>query len=403
VSKACRHESEYLFFRSTTLHDSTSIAKILIPHLIKRLTDDHNRSAEHVRHLTVGNFVDEGLFYFELTPCLDKILTSTKNLQSLTWTGSRSIHPATLDLFHKLHPSTRLHLQLRPRTLTPLIPALLSSAQVHSLEITLYHSIEGETHHNEVDFIKKHIINSNLRVLHLDSERVPRSHIPRFRAWESVSQAPLNFAFQPEDRFPPLEELRFTSGNYAFSEEHCNMWAQAMDWTALRTLHLGPNSPRYLFVGLTDRAVNLESLSLAISSRRSSKWSLGRLDTGLPLLVAFMASIKALRELNFAALEVSDFTATLQGMLDVVGHSLRTLVVKCEYQPLKPDAFVEFLRCAPNLEYLKAKLRSGVVEGQWVGLERKRTAEEKWEDALQDLHMVVERDHPTHRMRQLGP
>jgi hypothetical protein len=181
------------------------------------------------------------------------------------------------------------------------------------------------------------------------------------------------------------------------------MWAQAMDWTVLKRLDLGPNSPRHLFVALTGRAINLESLSLSISRARTSKWSLRRLDTGLPILVAFLASIKSLQELNFTTLEVSEFTSALQGMLDVAGHSLRSLVVKCDNQPLEPDTFVDFLRRAPDLEYLKAKLRSGVVEGRWVGVKRKRTAEDKWEDALQESHMVVERDHPGHRIRPSGP
>ncbi|KAF2827321.1 hypothetical protein CC86DRAFT_291154 [Ophiobolus disseminans] len=399
VSRACRNESEYLFFRSVALYDDTRIAKTFSMELISRI----ELLGKHVRHLTIGPFADEEWFYFTLTPLLEDVLKSLETLQSLTWNSERAIRPDILRTFHERHPSAKLQLMLKDRSLTPLSSTLLSSPQLHSLDISIY-CVRGSATcgHSEAEFIKQSIAKSSLKVLSLAVKSLA-SPIQRrmFLQWDYVRYGFFNFNLQEGDRFPALEELRLGYDmNNVLTAENCEMWAKATSWHQLRKLDLSRGSPRHFLASLTDRAPNLESLKFGLNRPHSRTADLHPLHIGLPSLVGFIASITALRELDFGAHKMEHFMAVLPLMLENSKGSLRKLIIHCRFHEenvWQAEQYVDVLTQAPGLEYLKAQIQEDTVEGSWVGSARFMHPREKYQTAVKDLY-----EYPAGRHLQRG-
>jgi hypothetical protein len=213
ASRACRRESEFLLFRSIALHDRNDVAKVIGFELMKRLSndDDVDVIGEYARHLTVGPFGDEEWFYFGLSPALGGTIKGVKNLQSLTWNTHRAIEPNALQLFHKMHPSARLDAVYHSRWFTPINRALLSSPQLHTLDICIYYDPSTISGYSELQILKKCLTQGkSIKVLRLTTESAElnttrirqNTHDPRhgFKSWEGVTQGPFNFHWQKGDQ-----------------------------------------------------------------------------------------------------------------------------------------------------------------------------------------------------------
>jgi hypothetical protein len=388
-----------LLYRTVALRDDTRTARGGSLVLMKKMLDPKRTTAEYVRHLKIGPCADEEWFYFELSPLLEAILRSIKHLQSLTWNTHRAVRPAVLALLHTLHPSAKLNLILGDRHLTPLSRALLSSPQLHTLEIPIYTTFSDDgRRYTELSFVKDCIRTAvRLRILRLRTNEIRRTYSSRhardqFVEWPTVAQGPLDFNFRVGDRFPALQELKLDHDEYSLPPEHCSMWAKVTSWQKLQRLDLDMGAPRHFFASLTGRAVNLKALKFWISPARaylgSETWDLQPMDKGLPILAKFISSITALRELDFGAHDITEFTDALDVMLDNARNSLRRLVLTCQCYNVtqwREEQFVKILDRTPGLGYLNVKAKGDTVEGEWKGKERYLGAWEKWESAKKNI------------------
>jgi hypothetical protein len=282
------------------------------------------------------------------------------------------VHPRVLDLLQETHPSAKLHIVLRDRKLTSLSNTLLSSPQLHSLDISIYCVRSTMVYgHSELAFIKN-CLGPSLKVLRLSMIH-PSTYEDRARIvdWDSVQEGPMNFDWQLDSHVPALEELTLQYESYDLDPAHCNMWAQITSWQQLQRLDLGMGSPRHLFVALTNRVPNLKYLAFWIRSSRNSTWDLHPLRFGLPALAAFLASINELHDVYFGAHGPQELDGALAVILDNTRGSLTRLVMNCPAQNMiawKPPQYVAVLEQAPRLEYFKANVRADDVEGGRKGI-----------------------------------
>jgi hypothetical protein len=403
VSKACRNESEYLLFRSVTIHDCTATEQSQSLKTVERLRNSNDSTGEYVRHLKIGPFMDEDRFECEISPFLEDILRGTDNLQALTWNMNCAPLPEMLDLFHKLHPSAHLHLILRNRTF-PLSRSLLSSPQLYTLDTEIYPPMPEDTGDSPSELL---LINGSLppslQVLRLSS-RSPNVYAKRaeFRNqndWESVRNSIHMFSlnFQSSNRFPALEELSLRN-EFFLSEETCTHWARATCWDKLQRLEIHNGAPRYFFASLTNRATNLKHLKFYLNATtHNHTWTLYPLDTGLPVLASFVAST-SLHTLDFGVHYLDNLIPTLRVITQSLQGKLKNLTISYSGDDLKeyagpidfspgmlewePEHYFEVLELVPGLEYLDARIRGDTVVGCWMGDE---DVEVKWGTARKKL------------------
>ncbi|KAF2680375.1 hypothetical protein K458DRAFT_421605 [Lentithecium fluviatile CBS 122367] len=211
-----------------------------------------------------------------------------------------------------------------------------------------------------------------------------------FPEWEGVAKGPINFHWQRGDRFPAIEELKL--GNpYDFDPANCNMWAYIMDWSHLRKLDLGRDSPRHLFSALTCRVPNLKSLKFGILSPMTSQnastphsLSIHPWSSGFPVLSNFISFIIALHELSFHASSYCEFDISVATMLRHQANHLKRLEISCDDIDMKywtVEKYVDLVAKTENLEYLGVRIKDGVLEGTWEGEERLWSSWEKFERA----------------------
>jgi hypothetical protein len=156
-----------------------------------------------------------------------------------------------------------------------------------------------------------------------------------------------------------------------------------MDWSSLSKLDLGSTSPRHLFAILTNRLPSLTYLKFGIEASSS----LHPLDTGLSILSAFIASVPTLAESGFRAWTYEDFAAALPVILTHQGTRLRRLKIFCKAYNMNAwevNQYVQVLEEAPRLEYMRAEIKEGVLEGTWEGQQRGLSARLKFETALKN-------------------
>ena len=343
---------------------------------------------EHVQHLRVGQFADEEWYYFCFSPLLEGVLKSIKHLRSLTWSTHHAVRPEAIALLHKAHPSAKLHISYHHRHLTPLSRTLLSSPQLHTLDIALLRAYpeHHNPEYNELQFIKE-CVGPSLRIVRFKSCSLYDYQTRHFAQWESVKSGPMQFDWQEGDRWGPLEELFLQDDLFELTLENCDLWARVTSWDQLQRLDLDVGAPRWFFASLTDRAVNLKYLKFWVAHGRNSESDLHPLEIGLPIYTRFLSSIKALRELQFGALYTPDFEAVLSASLGNTGESLRRLTIQCNCFDLQwtEETYISIFDQAPRLEFLKASIQHNTVEGSWKGSESCLSPQEKYRTANKDL------------------
>jgi hypothetical protein len=199
----------------------------------KRLANSEDELGSYVRHLKIVTGADEQWFYFGIYPMLQDVVINATGLQSLTW----NMHYSTgteygnkfLDRFHKTHPSAKLTVICRHRSLTPMDRALLSSPQLYAVDISVLYSGDMISTVGELQMLKKCLSDGDsVKVLCISFQMVlwpiqcehndPR---PGFKNWEGLEDGPCNFQWKKEDRFPSLHKLVFGDGHYRFTPDHC--------------------------------------------------------------------------------------------------------------------------------------------------------------------------------------
>ncbi|KAI4651695.1 uncharacterized protein J4E79_009176 [Alternaria viburni] len=380
--------------------------------MLERLRDRNGKTGEYVRHLKIGPFKDEDKFKLEILPLLETVLGSVSNLQDLTWRVNCELPPALLNLFYELHPSAHLHWILKNRRFHPLDHGLLSSPQLYTLDAEIYATVPEQTGHSlsELAYIKN-TVPASLQVLRLTTIDVDGSvRRAQIEKWEYVKYGMFHFDFQPGDRFPALWELALRQGDFALTEQNCNLWARATTWEHLERLDL-PNgtSPQFI-ASLTNRAINLKYLRFHISTTgfscrrqyrpyRGGDWLNAGVDT-MSIMTRFMASIKSLHTLDFAYEDNETLMRYLRFMLQSLHGSLSILTISdmggYDYFPMdplpsgkpywNPEQYQEVLELAPGLEHFDARIgtRDSVV-GDWEGKDRYADVKKKWRTAKKTI------------------
>jgi len=227
---------------------------------------------------------------------------------------------------------------------------------------------------------------------------------------EYVKYGMFHFDFKPGDQFPVLLELALRQGEFALTEQNCNLWARTTSWERLERLDL-PNgtSPQFI-ASLTNRATNLKYLRFHIStpgfrSRRQHRpysdgsWLNAGVDT-TSIMARFLASIKSLDTLDFAYKDNEALIRYLRVMLQSLHASLRSLTISdmggYDYFPMDPlpsgkpywvpEQYQKVLELAPGLEHFDARIgTTNMVVGDWQGEDRYADVKKKWRTAKKTI------------------
>jgi hypothetical protein len=230
---------------------------------------------------------------------------------------------------------------------------------------------------SELQMLKDCLIQGNsIKVLHLAFEDVEKSlHWQTLQSLslDSWEDGPLNFHWQDGDRFPALEEWRWTGRTeYIYSTHQMEMWQQCMDWTQLRTLDFGfqPITTMLPFKTLAGNVPQLNSLTVAISHFHDP-------DLQDPLCVVpifgdFLSSIVALQILR---LDWAFISESLPVVLHHQGPHLRELGICYVNQSNSwdRDQCIDVLTKAPQLCHLRIQTNKAPnptvdLQGKWHAL-----------------------------------
>jgi hypothetical protein len=210
------------------------------------------------------------------------------------WNAHSAIPVPVLNALHTKWPNALIHVKNTTRNqhghpYTNLDTRLLSSPQLHSLELTLNGKFNGSlTPRSEYQTFRNCLLQAkNLKRLRLDACSTDDQ-----KTW---IESPQHLCLRNDDQFPTLYELGLKYDTYKLTEPHCRLWLKAMDWTRLRILDLSHGCPEYLLAALTGHLPDLKSLTFGFWPRHSGSRSWRCED--LSIVTCFFARIDALQEL----------------------------------------------------------------------------------------------------------
>lgn len=321
----------------------------------------------------------------------------------LSWNTTIPIPPGCLDTFHRLHPTTQLHVESREQDGRSLDRHLLSSPQLHSLDINIYckrpYRLNG-TGKTELQFVKQYLVQGqSIKILRFEFKTIT-AQLRDDDVRNTWPDGPINFHWAEGDRFPALKELTLRGMvQYEWTVEQCEAWIRCMDWSQLRKLDLGQSIRQlHWFRLLTKKVPQLKSFSVAVFD-----WYAAGDDQGdkhdLAHFKKFLLAIRGLEEIR---LECAEFEAVLVTLLSQHGHSLTSINlhrVGAKQQWTKKD-YVDLLEKAPKLAFLAYQENppgkdATDVEGKWLGLEVQWAPQEKYsciKDKIYTFHPTVEID-----------
>ena len=274
---------------------------------------------------------------------------------------------------------------------TPLSRTLLSSSQLHTLEIPiLYDSIDEDHAYSELQFFKN-CVGTNLRILRLDFKLYFSGDEKKFQQWDTVQRGPYRFEWKEGDRFPALEEFTFDSRKFALTDESCDMWARCTSWNRLRRLDVGDSWPHHFFASLIDRAVNLKYLKFAVRPMNDSTWNWRPKGSELIVLAKFIASTTALLELELESRDHDLFSGALGTILANSRGTLTVISIRACWSISKDwgsRQYLDVFEQAPNLESFSAMINEDILEGSWAGIASSLNPLQKLESAKKNIRAL---------------
>lgn len=248
--------------------------------MLKRLGDPEDGLIYSVKNITVG--------YASTTTQLPEssLILAFRNiraLETLTWSTWLPITSPILNCLHEAHPSARLVAIALERNDLPLDELLLSSPQLHTLDIKLSvlydKNFRKPMGKSEAQHLKSLLIQgSSLKVLKLQFEKIKhgsKAARNRLQCYGPSELDPVSFRFQEEEMMPTLEEL--TLGG-AFNWQYADRWRMErnaiaewrahQDWSAMKKLDLRLDHGDYMLSGLTGSVPCLQSLKIKIIPAR---------------------------------------------------------------------------------------------------------------------------------------
>ena len=248
--------------------------------MLKRLGDPEDGLIYSVKNITVG--------YASTTTQLPEssLILAFRNiraLETLTWSTWLPITSQILNCLHEAHPSARLVAIALDRNDLPLDELLLSSPQLHTLDIKLSvlydKNFRKPMGKSEAQHLKSLLIQgSSLKVLKLQFEKIKhgsKAARNRLQCYGPSELDPVSFRFQEEEMMPTLEEL--TLGG-AFNWQYADRWRMErnaiaewrahQDWSAMKKLDLRLDYGDHMLSGLTGSVPCLQSLKIKIIPAR---------------------------------------------------------------------------------------------------------------------------------------
>lgn len=385
VSRVLRNHCEPYIFFSITLSDGKGRANRISKVILQRLSDPEDGLARGVRHVSVA--------YNAAVPekLLLEALRNVRFLESFNWCTWLPVSPAILDCFHKLHPNTRLNVNVHDRRNLPLDALLLSSPQLHTLNVTL--SIVYEQHtaiHNtvgrpytdpdqgqvgqvrgktETKELKNLLIQGgNIKVLRLRVEPIDCGSTAarnRFKRYGHPVHDPAMFHFEEQDVMPALEELSIlhhcrTSRDVGVFREVCEAWRAHQDWSALRSLDLRFRGGDAMASTLSSGLPHLQRLKLGMLCD----------DTTIRNI---LMQTSQLAHLHIDGTPDSGFESQrFPALCAVIPFHLSSLYVRTCFDPRSwhydhgPDSLRGLLERCPHLEALAMEGPSHQLYGAWT-------------------------------------
>ncbi|KAF1936494.1 hypothetical protein EJ02DRAFT_83208 [Clathrospora elynae] len=240
------------------------------------------------------------------------VLRNVKDLSSFGWNTGYQIPSAVLDCLQRGHPSAQLRLTDHNRQGIPLDEALLSSPQLHTLDITVgcifYCKFQYPAGICELPHLKRLLIRGgNLKILRIRFVRLEHGSVAaraRFQGYGAADVGPLNFRFEETDKFPALEELVLQQSEnsrieYDLGAKHCEDWKRFMNWSNMRTLDLGPKNCENLLRSLTGAVVT------GLQTLRFKAFPDG------DILEAFFRCVPKLAQLHMTSTDFPTFNAAI--------------------------------------------------------------------------------------------
>ncbi|PSN74151.1 hypothetical protein BS50DRAFT_615105 [Corynespora cassiicola Philippines] len=367
VAKTCRRETEYRLFRTVQLYDTSETAAKQTHQLLDRFCHDEDFLCSHIRDLKIGPLLSKQEFT-DVTRVLQKTLQHFTNIQSLTWHNEFHIPEELLNEFHAKFPLARINVNQSDRIDSPIDQALLSSPQLHSLEIKLLYTKNGPvTTSGELPILKQCLIKGqSLKMLDCTANTI-RAQRKSFREQVKDERLPLSFDWKAEDCFPALEELRIAARDFDLSAEQCDIWAKCMDWGKIRRLDIVTRDLSHILKSLSGKVPHLESLALGVVKHGH----FGHQGLGLPQLSvveSFFSSAESLKELRFHTAGHDSYVEAWEHILSQCGSRLERLDLKSHsYMSMisAREQCVALLGQAPTLVYFKAIIGDHEFECKW--------------------------------------
>lgn len=341
--------------------------------IVNSLKRNNGRLAKAVRHLVIPSHPDHS--YISTTTILN-IMESTQNLASFSWNANYAIPLRVLEALHRDHPSARLKVTNHNRKDLALDEALLSSPQLHTLDITVRCIHRGTTRpqdgNGDLSNLKTLLMRGgNLKVLRLRLSKLEHFSIAKRSQYNTstvVAVGPSHFRFQHTDTFPMLEELVISRADnlapvYEFSPKHCSDWAYAMDWSEMRILDVASTNSEHLLREIAGLVPKLHTLRLNPSS-------IDR-DT----LESFLHTVPLLTDLKLVSgstskVYIGSFDKAVTRVCETIGPQLRSLQIECKFHltmPWQSARFQEVLGLCPQLRYFESIIDGLVSTGEWEG------------------------------------
>ncbi|OAL52795.1 hypothetical protein IQ07DRAFT_584820 [Pyrenochaeta sp. DS3sAY3a] len=219
LSHECRVQCEPFIFRNVVLYRLSKHHSRTSVRILKRLGDPDDSIKSQVRHLTVQNMKLQEDFNQDLIAALNNIRT----LETFCWSNSSFVPKGILEIIYKKHPCAKLVNINDERGSNPLDETILSSPQLHTLNIGVNYVFDRNlratgppnrrTHSGfcEITELKIYLMRGgNLKVLRLSIIELEADNAAaeamRKRCSESES-GDTKFRFSRNRIFPASEDL----------------------------------------------------------------------------------------------------------------------------------------------------------------------------------------------------
>jgi len=341
--------------------------------IVSSLKRNDGRLAKTVRHLVIPSYPDHS--YISPATILH-IIECTQNLASFSWNANYAIPLRVLEALHGDHPSAQLKVTNHNRKDFALDEALLSSPQLHTLDITVRCFHRGATRrqdeNSDLSKLKTLLMRGrNLKVLRLrlsKQQHFTMAARSQGNSYTAMAVGGSHFRFQETDTFPTLEEVVISRADdlapaYELSPKHCSDWAYAMDWSEMRILDVASTNSEHLLREIAGLVPKLHTLSLNPSS------------IDYATLQSFLGTVPLLKDLKLVSGSTSNvyivsFDKAVTRVCEIIGTQLRSLQIESRsgmVMPWQDQRIREVLELCPQLRYFESVIEGLVSTGKWEG------------------------------------